>query len=66
LGAQAISLQRLLAASQGNASLLEVLQQIQAVATIQAVVTGKTVKAPPRLQVSQIVLPRFRRRPLPM
>ena len=46
MGSQAISLQKLLAASQGNASLLEVLQQIQQASTGQAAVTGTTPAAP--------------------
>ena len=59
LGSQAISLQKLLAASQGNASLLEVLQQIQATATTQAAVTGTTAKTPLDCRSAKSFFPSF-------
>jgi hypothetical protein len=46
VGSQAISLQKLLAASQGNASLLEVLQQMQQASSGQAAVIGTTPASP--------------------
>jgi hypothetical protein len=47
MGSPAISSQKLLAASQGNPDLLEVLRSIQGVSTLQQAVTGTTPTAAP-------------------